>query len=188
MTRFHPERVDDPLVRRVVPALEQATARDPAAARFVTRTEVGFGLPWMPMLARDPMARLVLSESMSAAGLASAKRAVGRFAAAGVPIVVGTDAGNWDLLPYQFHATSTPREIELLGAAGLSPAEALAAATRTPARMLGLDHEIGTVEVGKRADLVVVAGDPLRNLRALRKIRWTVQDGVAKTPREWLRP
>ena len=50
----------------------------------------------------------------------------------------------------------------------------------------GLANEIGTVEVGKRADLVIVRKDPLRNLRALRAIRWTIKDGVAHTPAEWL--
>jgi imidazolonepropionase-like amidohydrolase len=52
--------------------------------------------------------------------------------------------------------------------------------------MLGLSAEIGTVEPGKRADLVIVRGDPLRDLRALRNVAWTVQAGVARTPQEWL--
>jgi imidazolonepropionase-like amidohydrolase len=54
--------------------------------------------------------------------------------------------------------------------------------------MLGRQDEIGTIEVGKRADLVVVDGDPLADLRALRRIRWTVKDGVARTPQEWMAP
>jgi imidazolonepropionase-like amidohydrolase len=52
--------------------------------------------------------------------------------------------------------------------------------------MLGIDAEIGTVEVGKRAHLLVVAGNPLADLRALRAVRWTVRDGVARTPEEWM--
>jgi imidazolonepropionase-like amidohydrolase len=78
------------------------------------------------------------------------------------------------------------REIELLGDAGFSPSGAIEAATRTPARMLGLETEIGTVEPGKRADLLIVGGDPLEDLRALRKVLWTVKDGVAHTPAEWM--
>jgi hypothetical protein len=54
--------------------------------------------------------------------------------------------------------------------------------------MLGRETEIGTIEVGKRADLVVVDGDPLADLRALRRIRWTVKDGLARTPQEWMTP
>jgi imidazolonepropionase-like amidohydrolase len=52
--------------------------------------------------------------------------------------------------------------------------------------MLGLAHELGTVEVGKRADLLIVGADPLEDLRALQMIRWTVRDGVAHTPEEWM--
>jgi imidazolonepropionase-like amidohydrolase len=52
--------------------------------------------------------------------------------------------------------------------------------------MLGLDGQIGTLRVGARADLVIVDGDPLRDLGALRRVRWTVRDGVARTPSEWL--
>lgn len=143
--------------------------------------------PWLPGLLRDAVATVMLRESGIADRLASAQRAVRRFAAAGVPIVIGTDAGNWDVMPYQFHGPSTTHEIELLGEAGLTPAAALAAATSTPAHMLGLESEIEAVEVGRRADLVVVGHDPQRSPRALRKVRWTVKDGVARTPREWLR-
>jgi imidazolonepropionase-like amidohydrolase len=89
-------------------------------------------------------------------------------------------------MPYLFHGLTTLREIELLDGAGLSPAQALDAATRTPARMLGLASEIGTIEPGKRADLVIVRGDPLQDLRALRSPLWTVKDGVAHTPAEWM--
>ena len=61
-------------------------------------------------------------------------------------------------------------------------------ATRIPAEMLGLGDEIGTVEVGKRADLLIVRGDPLEDLRALRQVLWTVAGGVARTPEEWMGP
>jgi imidazolonepropionase-like amidohydrolase len=186
LTRFHPERLDDPLVRRTVPGDELATARDPEAGRLLTRVEIGSLAPWLPGVLRDAIAAVILRESGFVSRLASAQRAVRRFASAGVPIVIGTDAGNWDVMPYQFHGSSTTREIELLGEAGLSPAAALVAATSAPARMLGLESEIGTVEIGRRGDLIIVGHDPERNLRALRKISWTVKDGVAHTPREWL--
>ena len=52
--------------------------------------------------------------------------------------------------------------------------------------MLSLDFEIGTLAVGKRADLVLVAGDASRDLRAFRNVRWTIRDGVAHTPEEWM--
>ena len=52
--------------------------------------------------------------------------------------------------------------------------------------MLGLDAEIGTLAPGKRADLVLVRGDPLRDLGAVRDVAYTVQGDVAKTPAEWM--
>jgi imidazolonepropionase-like amidohydrolase len=74
----------------------------------------------------------------------------------------------------------------LLADAGFSPADVLTAATRTPARLLGLEEELGTVEVGKTADFVLLRKNPLRSARASRSVRWVVRDGVARTPRAWL--
>ena len=52
--------------------------------------------------------------------------------------------------------------------------------------MLGISDEVGTVEVGKRADLIVVSGDPLANISALEELDWVIQEGVAKRPTEWM--
>lgn len=186
LIRFHPERLDDPVVRLAVPDIELATARDPEAARFLTRTEVGMGAPWMPGILRDAAAWWFLSETNVSSNVRSCQQAARRFATAGVPIVVGSDSGNWPIVPYQFHGPTTLREIELLGQAGFTPAEVIAAATRVPAAMLGLERELGTVEIGKRADLVIVREDPLRDVGALRSVQWTVNDGVARTPTQWM--
>jgi imidazolonepropionase-like amidohydrolase len=188
LTRWHPERLDDALVEIVVPDPERRTARDPEAARFMVEEEVGMAVPWLPRWLRSPVAWWFVNEQGFHDGLASSQRAAKALYDAGVPLVVGSDAGNWPILPYQFHATSTHRELELLAEAGVPPPDVLAAATRVPARMLGRETEIGTIEVGKRADLVVVDGDPLADLRALRRIRWTVKDGLARTPQEWMTP
>ena len=183
---FHPERLDDPLFRRTVPDREIATARDPASGRFLARSQIGMAEPLVPWFLRGSLARFVLTEGGLKRRLASSQRAVGRLWEAGIPIVAGSDSGNWPIDPYHFHGPTLLREIELLGHAGLPAGDALAAATRIPARMLALENEIGTVEVGKRADLVVLRKDPLRDLRNLRTIRWTIKDGVAKAPAEWL--
>jgi imidazolonepropionase-like amidohydrolase len=106
---------------------------------------------------------------------------------AGVPIVVGTDTPGTPYFQYNFHGPTILREIELVAAAGLSPEEVLAAATRVPAEMIGFGKELGTIEIGKKADMVILAGDPLEELRALRAIRWTIKDGVAHSPEEWMR-
>ena len=184
---FHPERLDDPLFRGTVSVHELATARDPASGRFLAQAQIGMAEPLVPRFLRGLVARFALTEAAMARRLASSQRAVQKLWAAGVPIVAGSDSGNWPIDPYHFHGPTTLREIELIGQAGLSRMAAIMAATRVPAEMLGLANEIGTVEVGKRADLVVVHDDPLRDLRALRTIEWTIKDGTAHTPAEWMR-
>lgn len=82
--------------------------------------------------------------------------------AAGVSIAVGSDIGS----PACPHGTSA-RELGLLVEFGMTPMQALVAATAESARMLRRDHEIGTIETGKLADLVVVNGDPLADIRVL---------------------
>lgn len=98
---------------------------------------------------------------------------VRRLHAAGVVITAGTDSplGNTRF------GDSLQRELELLVDAGLSPMEAIQAATSRPARLLKRGSEIGTIEVGKRADLVAVAGDPLQSISNIRNVRMVIHDG-----------
>jgi imidazolonepropionase-like amidohydrolase len=93
---------------------------------------------------------------------------------AGVPIVAGTDQA----VP----GHSLHRELELYVEAGFTPLEAIQAATVVPARAMKLDKEVGTIEVGKRADLVLVDGDPLADIHALRKVFLVVTAGKAYWP------
>ncbi|HUL73746.1 MAG TPA: amidohydrolase family protein [Vicinamibacterales bacterium] len=88
---------------------------------------------------------------------------------AGVPIVPGSDTG---LVAYGLH-----RELELYVEAGMTPLEAIQTATIVPARAMGLDRDSGTVEAGKRADLILVAGNPLEDIKALRQVSRVVADG-----------
>jgi imidazolonepropionase-like amidohydrolase len=97
---------------------------------------------------------------------------------AGVPIVAGTDEG----VP----GHSVHREIELYVEAGLTPMEALQAATIVSARAMKMDAELGTIERGKRADLVVLNANPLDAIRNIRSVRWTIRDGrVYDAPALW---
>jgi predicted amidohydrolase YtcJ len=186
---YDTRRLHDPLVRLTVPAVELATARDPEAARFFTLSMLGSAVPWTFEFTRPWMARHLWSAENLQEGLRYSQRNVLKLYRAGVPVVAATDAPSyWPLAIYHFHGPQTVREVELLAEAGLSPIEAIAAATRVPAQMLGIDRDVGTVEVGKRADLLIVAGDPLADLRALRSVRWTVKEGVAHTPEEWMQP
>ena len=90
--------------------------------------------------------------------------------AAGVPLVAGTDEGVPGLSVY--------REVELYVAAGIPPMEALRAATAVPAKVMGLDRTLGTIEVGKLADLIVLDENPLDDIRNLQRVRLVMKDGV----------
>jgi imidazolonepropionase-like amidohydrolase len=186
LAMFHSERLADALLELVVPKIELEAARNPEAARAALRQQLGRNAPWLPEMFWGPVAWFYFSERAQVAEVRRAQRSLRRLHEAGVPIVVGSDSPYDPWAVYPFHGPTTLREIELVGEAGLSPMEALEAATRVSAEMLGLADEIGTVEVGKRADLVVVRGDPLRDLRALRNVQWTVRDGVARTPEQWM--
>jgi imidazolonepropionase-like amidohydrolase len=93
---------------------------------------------------------------------------------AGVTIVAGTDQA----VP----GHSLHRELELYVMAGFTPMEAIQAATIVPARVMKRDRELGTVEVGKRADFILVDGDPLVDIRALRRIAVVVFAGHGYDP------
>jgi imidazolonepropionase-like amidohydrolase len=88
---------------------------------------------------------------------------------AGVTIVAGSDTG---LVAYGLH-----RELEIYNEAGLTPLEVIQLATIGSARAMGLDRDSGTVEAGKRADLILVDGDPLKDIKNLRRVTRVVADG-----------
>lgn len=85
---------------------------------------------------------------------------ISRLSAAGIPIGVGTDAG----VEATYHGWSTLHEMELLVSSGLTPMQAITAATSTSARLVGEDKERGTIAPGKSADLLLVQGSPDRNI------------------------
>jgi len=187
LARFEPARLERPVVELAVPARERETAARPEAFDRLASVILGLIVPELPGPARDALAPWILTEGRLRAMLRSRLAAARRFHEAGVPLVVGSDAGNWPVDPYGFHGPNTLRELELLARAGLAPDEVLAAATRVPAEMLGLEERVGTVEEGKRADLLVLDGDPLRDPSAFRRVHWTIRDGVARTPAQWMR-
>jgi imidazolonepropionase-like amidohydrolase len=89
---------------------------------------------------------------------------------AGVPIVPGTDEG----VP----GFSVYRELELYAAAGFTPMEALQAGTSVSARAMRLDNDRGTIEPGRRADLIVLDANPMIAMRNIRSVKLVMKDGV----------
>ena len=98
---------------------------------------------------------------------------VKRMLDAGVPVGAGTDTPIALAIPgYSLH-----RELEMLVRAGMSPLQALEAATIRPTEFLGIEDEMGTIEVGKRADLVLLSANPLDDIRHTRQIDTVISKG-----------
>ena len=146
------------------PARQPATEFEPGAAKVA------------PELA-DPLAHTGVPpdrEAAAAERLRDFLQLIGALHKAGVPIVAGTDQA---VPGYSLH-----REIELYAQAGFTPLEAIQAATLVPARVMGLEREVGSVTAGKRADLIVVDADPLQSVANLRRISLVVTNGRRFTP------
>src|ERR671915_706653 len=94
-----------------------------------------------------------------------------RAVEAGVRVAMGTDSG---VTPHG----NNLRELALMVEGGMSPMQAIVATTRTAAELMGLEEELGTLEPGKRADLVVVDGDPLDVATLAERVEAVYQDGA----------
>jgi len=94
--------------------------------------------------------------------------------AAGIPIVAGTDQA---IPGYSLH-----REMELYVASGFTPLEALQSATIVPARALGVEKESGSIDIGKRGDVLLLAADPLKDIHNTRTVWKTVAAGKVYEP------
>jgi len=103
---------------------------------------------------------------------------------AGVPVVLGTDTGFIGV----FLGVATHLELELLVDAGLTPQQALSTATLNAARMIGREKDLGTVQPGKLADLVMLDADPLADIRNIARLNRTLKGGVVYEPVDPARP
>lgn len=116
----------------------------------------------------------VLTAEQMRARTATNLTVIGALHRAGIPVVPGSDTG---LPGHGLH-----REIELYVEAGMTPLDAIRSATIVSARAMGLDRELGTVEAGKRADLILVRGNPLKDIRALRQVTRVITAGRVYDP------
>ncbi len=150
-TASHPEEwsVDDPLLEFVPPALAKQ---------------------WRDSFHDDQMKERAAWLARQAS---NDWRLTGELHRAGISLLVGSDS----LDPFVFPGESLHKELVEMVRAGLTPAEALQAATRGAAQFLGRERDCGTVEAGKIADLVLLDASPLENIANTQRIAAVIRDG-----------
>jgi imidazolonepropionase-like amidohydrolase len=92
---------------------------------------------------------------------------------AGIPVAMGTDAGN----PLTLHGPSVYWEMEMMQQAGMRPMDVITAATLGGARAMGRERELGTIEAGRHADLIVLRADPSADIRNVRQLAYVMRGG-----------
>lgn len=159
-------------VKLGIDSIEHGTFVDKSAAMTMKKNGV-FLVPTLTVrdnLARDindmpedlqPRVQLILD---------STQKSIGGAYKSGVRFASGSDAG------VVTHGENS-RELEWLVDIGMSPAEAIEAATINAAELLGLEDEIGTVEAGKSADIIAVSGDPLSDITVLKEVDFVMKSG-----------
>ena len=103
----------------------------------------------------------------------NAQKSAGQFIAAGAYMGVGTDAAS----PLNMHTEAMWREMSALVDSGMTPIQVISAATKTNAEILDQFDELGTIEPGKLADIIVIDGNPLANIDAMQHVDIVVKDG-----------
>ncbi|HJU04880.1 MAG TPA: amidohydrolase family protein [Nitrospiraceae bacterium] len=154
-------------IRAGAHSIEHATLMDEEAAAMM-RDAGTFIVPTLSALATT--AGCGISNGIPESAVKKAQTMQDRHGAsfkmafkAGIPIAFGTDAGT----PFNHHGENA-QEFERMVSLGMTPMQAIMAATSTAATLLGIDHMVGTIEPGKQADLLIVDGNPLKRIEVLR--------------------
>ncbi len=150
-TAAFPERLQDPGLKGLFPADVYAEIQDSLK-----------NWPALPYFARTDREMLYR------------ERGVKQFIESGAVMGMGTDSGT----PMNFHSEALWREIKVHVDMGMTPQRAIAAATRVNAQIIGKGADLGTIEPGKLADVIVVTGNPLFDIGALSRVEIVVKDGT----------
>lgn len=153
-------------VRAGAHSIEHATLMDEEAAALM-KTHGTVMVPTLSALATTAGCGLACGVPETAVAKAKAmltrhKSSFKMAHRAGIAIAMGTDAGT----PLNFHGENA-QELERMVALGMTPMDALVASTSTAARLIGIDDQVGAIEAGKLADLVLVRGNPLSRIALL---------------------
>ena len=125
LTRYQPALLDAPIVRLTVPAVEQATARDPNVwDEYVTKLTL-IGAPYLPEWYARWWGNIYFTEKRVRSDVRNLQDKLMKHHKAGVPISMGTDSGGWPHMPNIFHGPTAIREMELMVEAGMTPTEVI---------------------------------------------------------------
>jgi imidazolonepropionase-like amidohydrolase len=152
-TAAFPERLQDPQLKADFPAEMYAEVQ--------TSIANWRALPYFARTDREMLFR---------------ERGVKQFLEAGAVLGMGTDSGT----PLNFHTEALWREAKVHVDMGMPPLRVISALTRVGANILGKQRELGTIEPGKLADLIVVNGNPLFDIAALAHVEIVIKGGVVK--------
>ena len=180
------ERLDEPLLALLAHPEELAALRDTETRKRSFAAAGALTSPGTPprllrwMSGRNFTYKLILNMLEERLGVLT------RLHESGVPLVMGSDAPGWPVLIDSIPGYSSVREMELLAQAGLSAEEVLIASTQRSAEMLDMSGQIGVIQVGAQADLVVHNGDPLSTVGAWRDVRSVMHGGMLQSPERWM--
>ncbi|MBP6878085.1 MAG: amidohydrolase family protein [Phenylobacterium sp.] len=174
----HSKAAIDASIRLGVDSIEHGTYGDAESFKLY-RSHGTYLVPTVlvPQLVAEMVAKRPAlggpSPAEKASGMVSVIRGMFRGArAAGVKIAFGSDVSG--LIPYDGNA----REFAVMVGEGMSPADAILTATRNAADLIGASADIGSIQTGRYADIVAVAGDPLNDITELQRMKFVMKGGI----------